>query len=356
MDGTKNPAFRSAAHLTDVRTGGQRQSVRIRVVRDDFPIPLKGKLAARVGHMCSNPACRALTSGPQLDEDQVVNVGVAAHITAASPGGPRYDPKLSTSQRCAASNAIWLCQVCAKLIDSDPNRYTVAVLQRWKRTAEADVARRVGKAQNALVSPSLPEQQKERDLKMRDQMRRHLLKPFDPRKRQRDLFQHSRAIIRALDDTTYPNAEDGPGISGWFRVNFFDFYHDGVAVILSIHPGFLDDQDRWCVAEPGKEKLVNMPGFERVKVLHLGKIPFRNIRVFDPVGDEHYSEPHLHCTFSQSDGPYEGFEYRLCRPEREPLLPAEKRVEPVYRDDTRESNGRQNDNQPNDRAIGNEEL
>jgi hypothetical protein len=334
---------------------GSVKSVSIRFVRDDFPVSLKGKLAARVGHTCSNPTCRALTSGPQLDEGQAVNVGVAAHITAASPGGPRYDTKLSTSQRCAALNAIWLCQLCAKLIDSDQSRYTEARLHGWKASAEADVARRLGKAQGSAVSQLATEQQKERELNLRDQMRRQLLKPFDPRKRQRDLFQHARAIIHALDDSTYPNAADGPDISGWFRVNLFDFYHNGIVVILSIYAGFLDCQDRWCVAEPGKPEPVNMPGFERVKVLHLGKIPFRNIRVFDPHGDEYYSGPHLYCTFSEIDGPYEGFEYRLYGPVHEPLLPEENRVEPMYRNDIAESSCGQDEIRPDCGPRGNAE-
>jgi hypothetical protein len=46
-----------------------------------------------------------------------VNVGVAAYITAASPGGPRYDPALTTDQRSGGENAIWLCQTCGKLVE-----------------------------------------------------------------------------------------------------------------------------------------------------------------------------------------------------------------------------------------------
>jgi hypothetical protein len=65
-------------------------------------------------------------------------VGVAAHITAASPGGPRYDASLSSADRQSAANGIWLCQKCAKLVDNDPERYTVSVLRLWKEQAEAD--------------------------------------------------------------------------------------------------------------------------------------------------------------------------------------------------------------------------
>lgn len=67
-----------------------------------------------------------------------MNVGVAAHITAASPGGKRYDVSLSTEQRRHANNAIWLCQYCAKLVDNDEVRFPVSVLQGWKRAAEVE--------------------------------------------------------------------------------------------------------------------------------------------------------------------------------------------------------------------------
>jgi hypothetical protein len=112
---------------------------------DDFSDRVRRALADRVGHLCSNPECRALTSGPQEDPAKSVNVGVAAHITAASAGGPRYDSDLLSEERSAASNGIWLCQNCAKLIDNDVTRFTVEVLKRWTADAEAGAKSRLGK-------------------------------------------------------------------------------------------------------------------------------------------------------------------------------------------------------------------
>jgi hypothetical protein len=71
---------------------------------------------------------------------------VAAHITAASPDGPRFDPSLTPEQRSDIGNAIWLCQTCAKLIDSDIGRYTIQVLRSWKERAEADALAALGKS------------------------------------------------------------------------------------------------------------------------------------------------------------------------------------------------------------------
>lgn len=70
---------------------------------------------------------------------------VAAHVSAASPGGPRYDPRLTPEQRASIDNGIWVCQNCAKLIDNDPERFTTTVLADWKRAAEEEALREIGR-------------------------------------------------------------------------------------------------------------------------------------------------------------------------------------------------------------------
>jgi hypothetical protein len=106
-------------------------------MRDDFSAKTIRLLQGQVGYCCSNPDCRRVTIGPAVEQERTVNIGVAAHITAASEGGPRYDGSLASPARKSAGNGIWLCQVCAKLIDSDPARYTVDLLHGWKREALA---------------------------------------------------------------------------------------------------------------------------------------------------------------------------------------------------------------------------
>lgn len=113
--------------------------------RDEFPESVKRAIALRVNNRCSNPSCGASTSGPQLEPERSLNIGVAAHITAASPGGPRYDPNLSEEERASAANGIWLCQNCAKLVDNDTRRFPESVLRRWKETAEAHALDSIGR-------------------------------------------------------------------------------------------------------------------------------------------------------------------------------------------------------------------
>lgn len=114
-------------------------------MRDDFTLATKEQLAKRVGYRCSNPECRSLTVGPRSDVERAVNIGVAAHITAASPGGPRYDPAASPTDRSSRGNGILLCANCAKLIDDDPAQYTRELLGYWKYTAEQQASNDLGR-------------------------------------------------------------------------------------------------------------------------------------------------------------------------------------------------------------------
>jgi hypothetical protein len=127
--------------------------------RDDFAALTKETLARRVGHRCSNPGCCQPTSGPQENPAKSVNVGVAAHISAAAAGGPRYDASLTPAERAAIENGIWLCQICAKLVDNDPARFTSAILLDWKSSSEM-------RAQSQLENRSAPEIQDPRLLKI----------------------------------------------------------------------------------------------------------------------------------------------------------------------------------------------
>ena len=105
-------------------------------MRDDFTRRTVETLAGRAGNRCSNPDCRKPTSGPRTEPTKTVNIGVAAHITAASENGPRYDPGLTSEERRHPDNGLWLCQNCAKLVDNDPEAYPVDQLRTWKRHAE----------------------------------------------------------------------------------------------------------------------------------------------------------------------------------------------------------------------------
>jgi len=115
------------------------------MARDNFTAGVKRVLAERAGFQCSRPSCRAVTYGPADDEGRSINVGVAAHITAASPGGARYDPSISSELRKSASNGIWLCETHGKEIDHDTTQYTTELIRAWKEHSEHEARALLGR-------------------------------------------------------------------------------------------------------------------------------------------------------------------------------------------------------------------
>ncbi len=104
--------------------------------RDDFSPATIRKIKEMAGDVCSMPSCRVITGGAKKLRDNSFSIGVAAHICAASPGGPRYDPRMSKDVRRGYENGLWLCQTHSRLIDADPTRFSIELLKAWKEEAE----------------------------------------------------------------------------------------------------------------------------------------------------------------------------------------------------------------------------
>ena len=69
------------------------------LMRDEFSVKVKDLLAKRVAYCCSNPECGMATIGPNSDAMKATSIGVAAHISAASTNGPRFDREMSEETR-----------------------------------------------------------------------------------------------------------------------------------------------------------------------------------------------------------------------------------------------------------------
>lgn len=117
---------------------------------DRFSKNVVDNISRRSANICSNPDCCAITSGPAEDDDRSINVGEAAHIYGANPGSARYDCQMSSAERSAITNAIWLCRNCHKIIDADPNQYPSSLLFEWRKEHEDDVSKRIGKTGDRL--------------------------------------------------------------------------------------------------------------------------------------------------------------------------------------------------------------
>ncbi|MDK9362938.1 hypothetical protein [Lelliottia wanjuensis] len=105
--------------------------------RDNFSAKTIRVLQERAGCRCSMPGCGTVTIGPSEESvEKSINLGVAAHICAASPDGPRYDPRMTTAERSSINNGIWLCVLHSTLIDRDIISFPVNVLHSMKANHE----------------------------------------------------------------------------------------------------------------------------------------------------------------------------------------------------------------------------
>lgn len=156
--------FRTRSRYFDSGESVECQLYNVARMSDDFSEQVKRVLSARVGNLCSNPDCGILTSGPQIDPAKAINLGVAAHITAASPGGPRYDAELLAEERSAPGNGIWLCQTCGKLDSSrqvDIPKSFIETVHSWGDTKPALVLLKgrlqwVSRKRNFELFPEMP--------------------------------------------------------------------------------------------------------------------------------------------------------------------------------------------------------
>ena len=117
------------------------------MARDDFTATVVAALGKRAAFICSNPNCRKQTIAPSSADDlKFLYIGAAAHITAASQNGPRYDSDMKAEDRGAITNGIFLCRSCADLIDKNQGLdFTADELRSWKADHEKWVSANLNK-------------------------------------------------------------------------------------------------------------------------------------------------------------------------------------------------------------------
>lgn len=105
--------------------------------RVNFLKSTRNILAGNAGHMCSFYDCPKVTIGPEVKNDGSVGVkgvAIAAHIYAASPGGPRPPVGLTDKEISAESNGIWLCPDDATKVDAFQFEYPAELLLEMNGT------------------------------------------------------------------------------------------------------------------------------------------------------------------------------------------------------------------------------
>ena len=151
-----------------------------------------------------------------------------------------------------------------------------------------------------------------RNIALKKRMRDDFLTPVGSRKRggpPNPNFRFNDLIVRSIDDSKYPEGDfDAPVISGWFKVEPYDFYYNGIEVILDIRRGLRSNTGRWGVPKYG-DALPTLDGFVELNMFLLGRIPYSNIVDYDMLGDEYNPQPHLFAIFGNGGRPYESLVY-----------------------------------------------
>lgn len=91
------------------------------------------RLFAVSGNRCAFPEC----TNPLVEPESGTVVGEICHIRAQNTNGPRYDEGQTDEARHGFENLILLCPGHHKVVDADPERYTVTWLLGVKAGHEA---------------------------------------------------------------------------------------------------------------------------------------------------------------------------------------------------------------------------
>ena len=84
------------------------------------------------GNCCAFEGCH----NPIFEDDGTLT-GECCHIEAFSPKGPRYNACQSDEERNGYDNLVLMCARHHKIIDGNPNKYSVELLKKMKRCHES---------------------------------------------------------------------------------------------------------------------------------------------------------------------------------------------------------------------------
>jgi len=107
------------------------------------------KLFALSGNICAFPGCDL----PMVETSGTIT-GEVCHIKARNTGGSRYDPQQSDKERNDYKNLVLLCRHHHKIIDDEPEIYTVDALSGMKSIHE-ECFGRPEKAEDAFFAKIL---------------------------------------------------------------------------------------------------------------------------------------------------------------------------------------------------------
>jgi len=93
-------------------------------------------LWGRSANRCNHPDCRRELVMDATETDDESIIGEECHIIAQEENGPRGNSNFTKDERDKYSNLILMCHIHHKIIDDQPNTYSVKVLTDIKRKHE----------------------------------------------------------------------------------------------------------------------------------------------------------------------------------------------------------------------------
>ncbi len=93
-------------------------------------------LWGRSGNMCAFRDCKKTLVVDETETDNSSVIGEEAHIVAKKENGPRGQNELTQKQKDKYDNLVLLCSIHHKVIDDQPNEYTVEKIKELKHEHE----------------------------------------------------------------------------------------------------------------------------------------------------------------------------------------------------------------------------
>ena len=134
----------------------------IKEVTRNIKIAVQCELWARAAGRCQFNGCNRILYKSPLTQERV-NISEKAHIYSFSEDGPRgWGPfKKAPQSLNDVGNLMLMCRNCHKTIDNDRDgvKYSVSLLQQWKKEHEGRVSLVTGIPTNKKISCGFLQQQ-----------------------------------------------------------------------------------------------------------------------------------------------------------------------------------------------------
>jgi hypothetical protein len=113
------------------------------------------RLLLECGGSCAFPGCNRQLVSPDSSLESGAVIAELAHIVADSREGPRGGSSLTEAERNRHDNLIVLCPEHHKVIDSQPNTFSIQVLRQMKLDHLAQIQSRLHPETSAVATPKL---------------------------------------------------------------------------------------------------------------------------------------------------------------------------------------------------------